>query len=340
MASLYRACDVFVSPYRGEGFCLPALEAMACGLPVIVTDGGATDDFVDEFVGWKIDSKPRLIPDKAFTIPMVKDAYWLEPDENSLIKIFEDIVNNPNYIKHLGYVASYKARKFWTWEKSTLKIYTRLDYLYDTNLARDYAAQIKEVDDDYAKVGEAEYCINIGETDKAFSILDEIKEPKLANYVQLVKAMLYTQEGNFEEVEEIVSQLNYEENKFDIDYLKILKFLSEENLVDAIETLNPLVNDWQSYKWQTNYVISLDFLINMVGDIIYMMQDYEYAEKIYDSGIELNPSNVSLLIGKAKCKFNLGKSEDAMLILNKLKDDYPDFEEIDDLISEMEEYQD
>lgn len=340
MAALYRACDVFVSPYRGEGFCLPALEAMACGLPVIVTDAGATDDFVDEFVGWKIESKPRLIPDKAFKIPMVKDSYWLEPNEDSLIKIFEDIVNNPNYIKHLGYVASYKARKFWTWEKSTLKIYTRLDYLYNTNLARDYATQIKEVDDDYAKVGEAEYCINIGESEKAVNLLDEITEPKLLNYVQLVKAMLFTQEGSFEEVEEIVSKLIYEENKFDIDYLKILKFLSEENIIDALEVLNPLVNDWQTYKWQTNYVISLDFLINMVGDIIYMMEDYNYAEKIYDSGIELNPSNVSLLIGKAKCKFNLGKSEDAINILNKLKDDYPDFEEIDELISEMEEYQD
>ena len=42
--SLYRACDVLVHPYRGEGFAMPVLEAMACGLPVIVTNGGPTDD--------------------------------------------------------------------------------------------------------------------------------------------------------------------------------------------------------------------------------------------------------------------------------------------------------
>lgn len=45
MARLYQAADIYVSPYRGEGFNLPVLEAMACGLPVICTAGGATDDF-------------------------------------------------------------------------------------------------------------------------------------------------------------------------------------------------------------------------------------------------------------------------------------------------------
>jgi glycosyltransferase involved in cell wall biosynthesis len=43
LASLYTACDVLLHPYRGEGFCLPVLEARACGLPVVVTGGGAAD---------------------------------------------------------------------------------------------------------------------------------------------------------------------------------------------------------------------------------------------------------------------------------------------------------
>ena len=45
MAALYRACDVLVHPYRGEGFAMPVLEAMASGLPVIHTGGGPTDEF-------------------------------------------------------------------------------------------------------------------------------------------------------------------------------------------------------------------------------------------------------------------------------------------------------
>ncbi len=45
LASLYRACDVAVFPYRAEGFCLPILEAMSCGTPPIVPEFGACLDF-------------------------------------------------------------------------------------------------------------------------------------------------------------------------------------------------------------------------------------------------------------------------------------------------------
>lgn len=43
LAGLYTACDLLLHPYRGEGFCLPVLEARAAGLPVLATAGGATD---------------------------------------------------------------------------------------------------------------------------------------------------------------------------------------------------------------------------------------------------------------------------------------------------------
>ena len=34
---LYASADAFVLPTRGEGWCLPAMEAMAMSLPVILS---------------------------------------------------------------------------------------------------------------------------------------------------------------------------------------------------------------------------------------------------------------------------------------------------------------
>ena len=45
MAELYQVADAYVTPYACEGFNLPALEAAACGLPLICTRGGPTDEF-------------------------------------------------------------------------------------------------------------------------------------------------------------------------------------------------------------------------------------------------------------------------------------------------------
>ena len=46
LAGLYAEATVFVLPSQDEGFGLPALEAMASGVPVIVSDGGALPETV------------------------------------------------------------------------------------------------------------------------------------------------------------------------------------------------------------------------------------------------------------------------------------------------------
>ena len=52
------ACaDVYVSPYKAEGFNLPVLESMALGVPVIVTSGGPTDDFTNSKFAKYVDSE-------------------------------------------------------------------------------------------------------------------------------------------------------------------------------------------------------------------------------------------------------------------------------------------
>jgi glycosyltransferase involved in cell wall biosynthesis len=48
VAALYRSAAVVAYPSLAEGFGLPALEAMACGAPLVTTSGTAMDEFVDD----------------------------------------------------------------------------------------------------------------------------------------------------------------------------------------------------------------------------------------------------------------------------------------------------
>lgn len=48
LPALYASAELFVLPSFDEGFGLPALEAMACGTPVIVSDGGALPEVAGE----------------------------------------------------------------------------------------------------------------------------------------------------------------------------------------------------------------------------------------------------------------------------------------------------
>ena len=63
LRTLYAVADAYVSPYRAEGFNLPVLEALACGTPVIVTAGGATDDFCSGSLAIRVPSRPGLRAD-------------------------------------------------------------------------------------------------------------------------------------------------------------------------------------------------------------------------------------------------------------------------------------
>ena len=46
LPALYAGCELFVYPSRYEGFGLQAVEAMACGAPVLASDGGSLPEIV------------------------------------------------------------------------------------------------------------------------------------------------------------------------------------------------------------------------------------------------------------------------------------------------------
>lgn len=145
MAKLYRACDVFVSSYRGEGFSLPTLEAMSSGLPVIVTSGGATDDFIHEDVGWLIAAEKRSVGRKVYGHMLDRDAFLLEPSVHNLQEIMREVYRSPSEILRKGVKGALRAQKDWTWKNSLLHIISRIDSLCGTTMEVELRKCLKDI---------------------------------------------------------------------------------------------------------------------------------------------------------------------------------------------------
>ena len=125
MAQIFRGCDCFVLPYRGEGFGLPVLEAMACGLAPIVTFGGATDDIVDSEVGWRIPSTRVELDPAVVPFPTVTPPWILEPDQDALQTLLRHAYDNRDEVRSRGRAAAERVRGTWTWEQAARTVEER-----------------------------------------------------------------------------------------------------------------------------------------------------------------------------------------------------------------------
>lgn len=85
MRELYGVADAYVSPYRAEGFNLPVLEAIACARPVIVTGGGATDDFCPDPLAVRLPGTPGSLDAGAGRPP----HRFVEPNLDALVEAMD-----------------------------------------------------------------------------------------------------------------------------------------------------------------------------------------------------------------------------------------------------------
>jgi glycosyltransferase involved in cell wall biosynthesis len=115
LAALYRAADVVVLPYRGEGFCLPALEAMACGVPVIHTAAGPTGEFCPWDAGWGLGSRRVELEARTQVGPTSGRAWVLEVDADELAATLRTAAGTPQGRAARG-VAARRAAERMSWD--------------------------------------------------------------------------------------------------------------------------------------------------------------------------------------------------------------------------------
>jgi glycosyltransferase involved in cell wall biosynthesis len=94
----YARATVAVVPSVYEGFGLPVGEAMACGVPVISTTGGAL---------------PEVAGDAAILVPPA--------DPMALVRAIREVLGNPRRAKELGMTGYQRVQAHFTWQKAAEK---------------------------------------------------------------------------------------------------------------------------------------------------------------------------------------------------------------------------
>jgi glycosyltransferase involved in cell wall biosynthesis len=97
LARWYRRAQVLVSPSLYEGFGLPAAEAMACGTPVIASDGGALPEVVADGV------TGRIVP---------------KGDAAALADAIADLLEDPEACRAMGEAGHRRVLERFTWAKT------------------------------------------------------------------------------------------------------------------------------------------------------------------------------------------------------------------------------
>ncbi|MBS1537195.1 MAG: glycosyltransferase, partial [Bacteroidetes bacterium] len=334
IAQLYRSCDVFVSPYRGEGFSLPALEAMASGLPVIVTDGGATDDFADEAVGWLIPAGKRSIGTMISGHELTEEGFLLEPDAGELSEILRYCFANPTECFHKGITASLRARTDWTWKRASLKALSRLDALCNTAMAVEAEQTLKDTEDGNIALAKAEQTLGSGDIDGAIPLYQAaMMIGGLSERYNLLGihrlAWLSAADGDVELSRQFIEKAEkLHPNHPDSLYIQSLCFALESNWVESLELLNQLLDGWKTYRFDVSLGIALDQLLSESARAMLELGDLENAHLIYEQALKLNPENADACYGVALCFRAADLHDEARTMLEWAVRLNPEYEEV------------
>ena len=102
LGGLYKSADAFVLPTRGEGWCLPAIEAMSMGLPTIATAWGGQTEFMTR------DNSFLILPDAVEELPEDTDyeyelgKKWATPSMNHTAQLMQYVYSHPVHAKRVG----------------------------------------------------------------------------------------------------------------------------------------------------------------------------------------------------------------------------------------------
>lgn len=118
------AFDALLAPFRGEGFGIKLLDAMACATPPVCPFYGGPRDFVDDSVAVALDYD--LVPVSAgydqAQIALGNEPRWAECRHGSLVEVLRGLLDDPAGLARRGTAARERALSRFTWRHTAERI--------------------------------------------------------------------------------------------------------------------------------------------------------------------------------------------------------------------------
>jgi tetratricopeptide (TPR) repeat protein len=343
IAGLYTACGCLVHPYRGEGFGLPVAEAMACGLPVIVTKGGACDDFCSDESAYFIDSTQRPVQLNSYVLSA--PGWLLEPNKAQLIEMLKWVYEHPGQAREKGAIAANQIKTKVDWKMASELIVNRLKAMQDKPIRRFASSAQSDLSSNDVKTPEAMYeHIQASMENKRPQEVIKGLELLIDSYPEFALAhndlgALYYKAGNREKA------LKFYENAVQLDPGNMI---FQKNLADFYYVEMGRVEDASRIYSKILEANPEDVeTLLIAGHICVSLHKFEDAQVFYHRVLELEPlneaaqENLEKLNQMGSIRSELKSAEDmyqeiqpllnngdphkAIASLEKLLENYPDF---------------
>jgi glycosyltransferase involved in cell wall biosynthesis len=115
-AKLYQMADFGLWASKAEGWNLPLLECLACGVPCITTDNTAQGDFIRKGI-----YPSELVLKSHQTEPNRVNGKWWLIDQDELKAKIRNVISSPESYLKLGEMC-YQSVKDFTWENAARKL--------------------------------------------------------------------------------------------------------------------------------------------------------------------------------------------------------------------------
>jgi glycosyltransferase involved in cell wall biosynthesis len=127
MDDFFSEIDCFVFPTKGEGFGLTPLEAMATGVPAIVTGWSGPVEYMKDEVGWSLDYS--MGPAVEFEEHTYKEPCgdWAIPSFDHLVETLRWAYEHPHEVRQKGIAAAEYVASEWGWEDQIGMFHNALD---------------------------------------------------------------------------------------------------------------------------------------------------------------------------------------------------------------------